>query len=158
MQIFWGVVKQANIDYAQLIWVDFVNHAKQFLKSTTARIPFYRFTKCLIAHFIKNYPEIDPRLEDKEHRPSMDHKYSKTRIQKTNTEKQGMRIPDNLISDAVRSTEAYKVYDEAQSINKVGLTETKKKRTSRAAATIKTIPKSRTKKVTFEPKKKVTTP
>jgi hypothetical protein len=160
MQIFWGVVKQAQINYAQLIWVDMVNHARQFLKSSTSIIPFYRFTKCLIAHFIEKYPDIDCRSEDKKLTPSVDHKYSKTRIQKTNTQVQGMRIPDNMIPDDVRDTEAYILYDEAQKIGKVGLTQTKKRRTSKkqtsTASTIKTIPKSRTKKVTRELKKKVT--
>ena len=67
MQIFWGIVKQANIDYAQLIWEDMVYQARQFQKASTTRIPFYRFTKCLIAHFMKIHPDIDRRLEDKKH-------------------------------------------------------------------------------------------
>ena len=71
MQIFWGVVKQAKIDYGQLIWMDMVNHARQFHKSSTSKIPFYRFTKCLIAHFMEKYPDIDRRSEDKKHPPPL---------------------------------------------------------------------------------------
>ena len=103
------------------------------------------------------HPDIDRRVEDKQHTTAMDHMYSRTRIQKTNTKKQGMRIPASLLPEAILSTEAYKIYDEAQRIDKVGLTETKKGKTSKAAAKIKTIPKSRTKKVTIQPKKKVCT-
>jgi hypothetical protein len=156
MQIFWGVVKVATIDYAQLIWEDMVLQARQFKKASNSRIPFYRYTKCLIAHFMHIYPDIDRRSEDKEHTTAMDHMYTRTRIQKTYTQKQGIRIPLSLLTEAVLTTKAYEVFDDAQRNNIVGLTQMKKGKTSKTATTIKTIPKSRTKKVTLQPKKKVT--
>lgn len=45
--IFWGIVKVKSIDYAQLIWDEMV--LQQTKMKPTSKIPFYRFTKLLIA-------------------------------------------------------------------------------------------------------------
>ena len=134
-----------------------VHHARQFKKASTSRIPFYRFTKCLIAHFMHTYSDIDLRLEDKIHTIAMDHMYSQARIQKTNTEKQGMRIPERMLTDVVRNTKAFELYDNAQRNNSVGLTMKKGKTAAKSATKSKIVAKSRTKKVTRQPKKKLTT-
>lgn len=103
------------------------------------------------------HPDIDRRLEDKNHTTAMDHMYTRTKIQKTNTEKQGMIIPERLLTEAVRNTKAFELYDEAQKNNSVGLTMKKGKTEAKSATKSLIVPKSRTKKVTRQSKKKLTT-
>lgn len=89
LQLFWGVINLAHIDYTQLIWSDMVNQQNQFSKDPKAKIPFARFTKILIAHYMKKDSEIDPRLEDKLHSPAMDKPYTWVRIQGTTLKRKG---------------------------------------------------------------------
>lgn len=103
------------------------------------------------------YSDIDLRLEDKIHTTAMDHMYSRARIQKTSTEKQGMRIPERMLTDVVRNTKAFEEYDNAQRNNSVGLTTKKGKTAAKGTTKSKIVANSRTKKVTCQPKKKLTT-
>ena len=156
MQIHWGVVNVAHIDYAQLIWNDMVLQARQFKKATNSKIPFTRYTKLLISLFMHEDPEIDQRIKDKYHTSNMDQMYSRVRIQKTSTTKQGLRIPDLLLTEAVQNTDAFIVYDEAQRNDSVGLTSSKTKTAVKGVGKGKKVPTSRTKKSSRQPKRKLT--
>ena len=86
----------------------------------------------------------------------MDHKYSRSRIHITNTTKQGMRVPDRLLTDAVKNTVAYTDYDYAQKNDSVGITLKKTKATT-GEGVGKVQRKSRSKKIERAPKKKLVT-
>nr|GEU88276.1 monodehydroascorbate reductase [Tanacetum cinerariifolium] len=79
LQILWGIVKQANIDYAKRIWEEFVQSIHTFIKNkqnlsrhttgkkraTLIMIPSIRFTKLIIHHLQRRhkfYPRPDSPL------------------------------------------------------------------------------------------------
>ena len=142
LQFFWGVINKANIDYAQLIWDDMLFQADGIKKQEDKKVPFSRFTKLLVRHFMNKYSDIDPRIDDKQHTPSMDILLSSARVQTTSTTKRGMRIPECLLTDEVRATEAYNIYDAAEESGQVGAKSWK-------------VPPNRSKKVTRQPKRKL---
>ena len=109
----WGVVKNKHIDYAQLIWDEMIFQASKFKLNPKAKIPFYRYTKLLISRFMDKHNDIGKRPDDKHFSESMDYVYTQSKIHSTSTTKQGMRIPDYLLTDVIRETKAYSTYDQA---------------------------------------------
>ncbi|GJS43504.1 retrovirus-related pol polyprotein from transposon TNT 1-94 [Tanacetum coccineum] len=62
LQLFHGVVNRTNVDYAALLWWDFINNV--FQKKDVIQYP--RFTKLLIIDLIKKYPSI-PQTHDEDY-------------------------------------------------------------------------------------------
>ncbi|GJY42204.1 reverse transcriptase domain-containing protein [Tanacetum coccineum] len=62
-QLFHVVVNHTNVDYDALIWWDFMNNV--FQKKDVIQYP--RFTKLIIADFMKKFPDISLRLEEDYH-------------------------------------------------------------------------------------------
>nr|GEV43153.1 reverse transcriptase domain-containing protein [Tanacetum cinerariifolium] len=71
LQMLWGVVTGTNVDYAELIWEEFIQAIKNFfsdmanLKVLTKKpkphvIPYYRFTK-LIIYYLGHAPAKQPK-------------------------------------------------------------------------------------------------
>nr|GEW38526.1 integrase, catalytic region, zinc finger, CCHC-type, peptidase aspartic, catalytic [Tanacetum cinerariifolium] len=83
LQILWGIVKQANINYAERIWEEFVQSMHTFIKDkwnlswhTTGKkrvtlivIPSIRFTK-LIIHHLQRRHKFHPRPDSPLHLPN----------------------------------------------------------------------------------------
>ncbi|GJZ07761.1 hypothetical protein Tco_0542044 [Tanacetum coccineum] len=62
-QILWGMFYKKNVDFVELIWEDFMYHIDN-RKSTVARrsnMPYLRFTKEIIQHFISKDKNISLR-------------------------------------------------------------------------------------------------
>nr|GEW46494.1 copia protein [Tanacetum cinerariifolium] len=86
LQILWGIVKRANIDYAKRIWEEFTqsihtfNEDKRNLsrhttgkkKATLIMIPSIRFTKLIIYHLQRRY-RFHPRPDSPLHLPNEEH-------------------------------------------------------------------------------------
>nr|GEZ61758.1 hypothetical protein [Tanacetum cinerariifolium] len=64
MQIFHDVVNKANVDYASLIWLDFLYYVMQ---SKKIAIQYPRFTKLIIIDLIEKYESIPKRLDKEYH-------------------------------------------------------------------------------------------
>ncbi|GJX13912.1 hypothetical protein Tco_0205670 [Tanacetum coccineum] len=62
-KLFHVVVNRTNVDYAALLWWDFMNCVSQ--KKDYIQYP--RFTKLIIADLIKKYETISPRIEEDYH-------------------------------------------------------------------------------------------
>ncbi|GJX14083.1 hypothetical protein Tco_0205841 [Tanacetum coccineum] len=62
--MFHAVVNKVHIDYASLVWTDFISQVMQ-LKQTT--IQYTRFTKLIIIDLMEKYPSIAKRLDEEYH-------------------------------------------------------------------------------------------
>ncbi|GKF05297.1 hypothetical protein Tco_0035965 [Tanacetum coccineum] len=63
LQLFHAVVNRTNVDYAALLWWDFMNCVTQ--KKNVIQYP--RFTKLIIVDLMKKFPSIPPRIEEHYH-------------------------------------------------------------------------------------------
>ncbi|GJT17799.1 hypothetical protein Tco_0876505 [Tanacetum coccineum] len=60
IDILWGMFKRANVDYLELIWEDLayqIDHRKE-KRSRRKNMPFPRFTKIIINHFLKQHKSL----------------------------------------------------------------------------------------------------
>ncbi|GKE04132.1 hypothetical protein Tco_1396150 [Tanacetum coccineum] len=107
MQIFHVVVNKVHVDYASLLWSDFLHYVMQ--KKSFIQYP--RFTKLIIVDLIEKYESIPKRLEEEYHTIKDD-----TPLVSVYTTGEvivrGMQIPNDLLTDAIRDTQAYKDYVE----------------------------------------------
>ncbi|GJS78250.1 hypothetical protein Tco_0728131 [Tanacetum coccineum] len=63
LQLFHAVINRMHVDYAALLWWDFMNNMFQNKEA----IQYPRFTKLIIADLMKKFPNIPKRIEDDYH-------------------------------------------------------------------------------------------
>ncbi|GKB12166.1 hypothetical protein Tco_0846089 [Tanacetum coccineum] len=63
LQLFHAVINRTHVDYAALLWWDFMNNMFQNKEA----IQYPRFTKLIIADLMKKFPNIPKRIEDDYH-------------------------------------------------------------------------------------------
>ncbi|GKE51587.1 hypothetical protein Tco_1486743, partial [Tanacetum coccineum] len=171
--MLWGIITSTNVDYAELMWEEFVQSMQTFLtdkanlgsptkkgrKDKPHVIPYCRFTKLIICHLgrIHNIPQRSAslfHLAEKDFRLGNLKFVSKGKIDKVF----GMPIPNELISNNTRNASYYNAYLEmvAKHDQKVAAEkEGKKKYASTKQPKLKpAIKKSR--KLAPAPKPKVT--
>nr|GFA80657.1 E-beta-farnesene synthase [Tanacetum cinerariifolium] len=117
-----GIVKQANIDYAERIWKEFVQSIHSFIedkqnlsrhttgkkRATLIVIPSIQFTK-LIIHHLQRRHKFHPRPDSSLHLPNEDPVlgYLKFSAKGTKREVFGMPIPGSLITADIRAASYY---------------------------------------------------
>ncbi|GKC30206.1 hypothetical protein Tco_1037500 [Tanacetum coccineum] len=106
LQLFHVVVKRMNVDYATLLWWDFMNCV--FQKKDVIQYP--QFTKLIIADLMKKYPSIPQRLDEYDYSIKNDIPLVSV-YSRGNVLFQGMRIPDAFLTNAIRATNDYKEYE-----------------------------------------------
>ncbi|GJR19498.1 putative nucleotidyltransferase, ribonuclease H [Tanacetum coccineum] len=105
-QLFHVVVNHTNVDYDALIWWDFMNNV--FQKKDVIQYP--RFTKLIIADFMKKFPDISLRLEEDCH--SIKDDIPLVSVYTTgNVQVRGMLIPNAFLTEDIRDTDDYKEYE-----------------------------------------------
>ncbi|GJU41322.1 retrovirus-related pol polyprotein from transposon TNT 1-94 [Tanacetum coccineum] len=125
LQILWGVVNQANIDYAERMWEEFTQSIHTFIedkknlarhtqgkkKATLIVIPSVRFTKLIIFHLQRKH-KFHPRPESPLHLPTEEPVlgYLKFSAKGTKREVFGMSIPNDLITDDIRGEQYFNAY------------------------------------------------
>nr|GEZ95120.1 monodehydroascorbate reductase [Tanacetum cinerariifolium] len=125
LQILWGIVKQANIDYAERIWEEFVQSIHTFIedkrnlswhttrkkRATLIVIPSIRFTK-LIIHHLQRRHKFHPRPDSLLHLPNEEPVlgYLKFSAKGTKREVFRMPIPGSLITTDIRAASYYQEY------------------------------------------------
>ncbi|GJX00952.1 hypothetical protein Tco_0184865 [Tanacetum coccineum] len=125
LQILWGVVNQAHIDYAERMWEEFTQSIHTFIedKKNLARhtqgrkkanlivIPSVRFTK-LIIHHLQSKHKFHPRPGSPLHLPNEESVlgYLKFSAKGTKREVFGMPIPNNLITADIQGEQYYNAY------------------------------------------------
>ncbi|GKE41112.1 hypothetical protein Tco_1464517, partial [Tanacetum coccineum] len=103
--IFHVVINRVHVDYAALLWWDFLKCALQ--KKNVIQYP--RFTKLIIVDLMKNFDSIPPRLEEDYHSIKDDIPLVSV-YTIGNVTVQGMLISDEFITDDVYATKEYKEY------------------------------------------------
>ncbi|GJT89321.1 hypothetical protein Tco_1071038 [Tanacetum coccineum] len=125
LQILWGVINRAHIDYAERMWEEFTQSIHTFTedkknlaqhtlgkkKATLIVIPSMRFTKLIIFHLQRKH-KFHPRPESPLHLPTEEPilGYLKFSAKGTKREVFGMPIPNELITDDIRGADYYDAY------------------------------------------------
>ncbi|GJW32135.1 retrovirus-related pol polyprotein from transposon TNT 1-94, partial [Tanacetum coccineum] len=125
LQILWGVVNRAHIDYAERMWEEFTQSIHSFVedkknlalhtqgkkKSNPIVIPSIRFTK-LIIHHLQSKHKFHPRPGSLLHLPYEEYVlgYLKFSAKGTKQEVFGMPILNDLITADIRDGQYYNEY------------------------------------------------
>ncbi|GJZ91580.1 hypothetical protein Tco_0663507 [Tanacetum coccineum] len=107
LHIFHAVINKVHVDYASLLWWDFIHCVQQ--KKNAIQYP--RFTKLINADIMAKYESIPKRLEEDYHSIKDDTPLVNVYTTGKVTMK-GMLIPDDLLTNVIRDTQAYKDYVE----------------------------------------------
>ncbi|GJT39158.1 hypothetical protein Tco_0939023 [Tanacetum coccineum] len=113
-QILWGMFYKKNVDFAELIWEDLQYQIDN--RQTSARrcesIPYLRFTKVIIHHFLSKHKSISRRnglfMNSIKHdavlgRLKFVGKYEENKVY-------GMSIPDVMVNQEIKDSKAYHTY------------------------------------------------
>ncbi|GKE64629.1 hypothetical protein Tco_1518790, partial [Tanacetum coccineum] len=125
LQILWGIVNRAHIDYAERMWEEFTQSIHSFVKdkknlalhtqgkkkANPLVIPSVRFTK-LIIHHLQSKHKFHPRPDSPLHLPYEEYVlgYLKFSAKGTKREVFGMPILNDLITDDIRGEQYYNAY------------------------------------------------
>ncbi|GJT28723.1 hypothetical protein Tco_0908998 [Tanacetum coccineum] len=108
MQIMYCFVNNIHVDYAELLWEGLYYS----LHHPTSLIPYPRFTKIIISHYMTSFPKISRRARDRYHNLKDDDIMKTLFNSGRYKDKVGMKIPDWMISDEMKHTEHYQMYAE----------------------------------------------
>nr|GEY91159.1 hypothetical protein [Tanacetum cinerariifolium] len=108
MQMLYCFVKNIHVDYAELLWEGF----HYLLINPTAMIPYHRFTKLIMSHYMTTFSDISRGACDRYHN-TMDDVMIKSIFNSRKCKGViGMKIPDWMITDEIKFTENYWLYAE----------------------------------------------
>ncbi|GJZ74414.1 hypothetical protein Tco_0638560 [Tanacetum coccineum] len=125
LQILWGIVNRAHIDYAERMWEEFTQSIHTFTedkrklaqhtlgkkKATLILIPSIRFTKLIIFHLQRQH-NFHPRPESPLHLPTEEPVLGHLKFSAKGSKREvfGMTIPNDLINDVIRGADYYDAY------------------------------------------------
>ncbi|GJU38407.1 hypothetical protein Tco_1191364 [Tanacetum coccineum] len=101
-------VNNIHVDYAELLW-EGINYS---LHHPASSIPYPRFTKIIISHYMTIFPDISRRARDIYHNLQDDDIMKNIFNSGRNKNKVGMRIPAWMITEEMKQTEHYRMYVE----------------------------------------------
>nr|GEZ18628.1 hypothetical protein [Tanacetum cinerariifolium] len=109
---FAVVINKSNVDYAYLIWEDFVYQVEHKNQKKSNEMYYPRFTKVIIHHFMTKKPSIPRRNKVNWHYARDDILFSTIKMvsRHQNTQQYGAILPIELTSEDIRNTKAYKEY------------------------------------------------
>ncbi|GJU20210.1 hypothetical protein Tco_1153552 [Tanacetum coccineum] len=106
LQLFHTVVNHTNIDYAALLWWDFMNNV--FQNKNVIQYP--RFIQLIIANLMEKYPSI-PQRHDEDYHSIKDDTLLVSVYSTWNVLFRGMRITDAFLTAKICATDDYKEYE-----------------------------------------------
>ncbi|GJU98733.1 hypothetical protein Tco_1328004 [Tanacetum coccineum] len=109
MQMLYCFVNNVHVDYAELLW-EGLHYA---VEHPSTLIPYPRFTKLIVGHYMTAFPEISRRVHDKYHNLEHDEMVKSIFNSGKNKARVGMKIPSWMIIDEMKLTENYWMYAEA---------------------------------------------
>ncbi|GJY50288.1 hypothetical protein Tco_0441135, partial [Tanacetum coccineum] len=125
LQMLWGIITSTNVDYAELVWEEFVQAMQTFLtnkanlgsptkkgkKDKPHVIPYCRFMKLIICHLGRIH-NIYQRLASPFHLAEEDLRLGNLKFVSKGEEDEvfGMPIPNELISNNIRNAPYYNAY------------------------------------------------
>ncbi|GJU56962.1 hypothetical protein Tco_1234728 [Tanacetum coccineum] len=108
MQMMYCFVNNIHVDYAELLWEGLYYS----LHHPTSSIPYPRFTKIIISHYMTCFPDISRRARDMYHNLQDDDIMKNIFNSGRHKDKVGMQIPDWMITEEMKHTEHYRMYAE----------------------------------------------
>nr|GFB92451.1 hypothetical protein [Tanacetum cinerariifolium] len=111
-QLLWGLYHSRNIDYAFLIWEDFVYQIKHKKQKKGIEMYYLRFMKVIVHHFTSKDLSIPRRNKVNWHYVRDDNIFSTIKVvsRHQNTQQYGAILPIELTNEDIRNTTAYKEY------------------------------------------------
>ncbi|GJW35056.1 hypothetical protein Tco_0057976 [Tanacetum coccineum] len=108
MQMLYRFVNNFHVDYAELLWEGF----HYSLKNPTRMIPYPRFIKLIMSHYMTTFPEISRRARDRYHNLADDVMIKSIFNSRKSKDVVGMKIPDWMITDEMKLMKNYQLYAE----------------------------------------------
>ncbi|GKA63171.1 hypothetical protein Tco_0762777 [Tanacetum coccineum] len=108
MQMMYCFVNNIHVDYVKLLWEGIYYS----LQHPTSSIPYPRFTKIIISHYMTSFPKISRRARDMYHNLQDDDIMKNIFNSGRHKDKVGMKIPDWMITEEIKHTEHYMMYAE----------------------------------------------
>ncbi|GJW17189.1 retrovirus-related pol polyprotein from transposon TNT 1-94 [Tanacetum coccineum] len=105
LQMMYFFVNNIHVDYAELLWEGLYYS----LHHSTSLIPYPRFTKIIISHYMTSFPEISRRARDMYHNLQDDNIMKNIFNSGRYKDKVGMHIPDWMITEEMKHTEHYRM-------------------------------------------------
>nr|GEV73447.1 hypothetical protein [Tanacetum cinerariifolium] len=111
-QLLWGLYHSRNIDYAFLIWEEFVYQIEHKKQKKGIEMYYPRFTKVFIHHFMSKDLSIPRRNKINWHYVRDDNIFSTIKVvsRHQDTQQYGAILPIELTNKDIRNTTAYKEY------------------------------------------------
>nr|GEU77354.1 hypothetical protein [Tanacetum cinerariifolium] len=106
MQVIYCFIKNIHVDSVELLW----EGLHYSLMHPTKLIPYPRFTKIIIDHFMTENPDIPRRLHEHYHRVAIDEIVKSIFNSGKNKEGKRMRIPDWMLTEEMELTRHYQLY------------------------------------------------
>ncbi|GJR20741.1 hypothetical protein Tco_0969268 [Tanacetum coccineum] len=113
MQMLYCFVNNIHVDYAELLWEGLYYS----LHHPTSLIPYPRFTKIIVNHYMTIFLDISRRARDMYHNLQDDDIMKNIFNSGRHKNKVGMKIPDWMITDEMKQTEHYQMYTEVFGID-----------------------------------------
>nr|GEZ20216.1 hypothetical protein [Tanacetum cinerariifolium] len=111
-QLLWGLYHSKNIDYAFLIWEDFVYQIEHKKQKKGIEMYCPRFMKVIVHHFMSKDLSIPRRNKVNWHYVRDDNIFSTIKVvsRHQNTQQYGAILPIELMNEDIKNTMAYKEY------------------------------------------------
>ncbi|GJR09880.1 hypothetical protein Tco_0792532 [Tanacetum coccineum] len=114
IDILWGMFYRENVDYPELIWEDFafqIDHRKE-KKSRRETMPFSRFTKVIINHFLSQHKSLSKLKFQHYYIIKDDGIVSKLKFVRIGEDYQeyGLPIPDMMLNDKIKQSDSYQMF------------------------------------------------
>nr|GEX98549.1 hypothetical protein [Tanacetum cinerariifolium] len=111
-QILWGFYHRINIDFAYLIWEDFVYQVEHKNQKRSNEMYYPRFTKVIIDYFMTRKPSILRQNRINWHYVRDDVLFSTIKVvsKHQTTQQYGAILSIELTTDEIRNSKAYKEY------------------------------------------------
>ncbi|GJT67101.1 hypothetical protein Tco_1018581 [Tanacetum coccineum] len=106
MQMLFCFINNVHVDYAELLWEGLYYS----LTHPTTLIPYPRFTKIIIDHYMTKHLDISRRVHDNYHRVKNNNLVKHIFNSGKNKEGTGMKIPDWMLTDETKLTAHYQMY------------------------------------------------
>nr|GEW20510.1 hypothetical protein [Tanacetum cinerariifolium] len=110
-QILWGMYHKKNLDFAYLLWEDFVYQVEHKDAKKSNEMYYPRFTKVIINFFMTKDQSIPRRNKVNWNFARDDHMFTTVKlIRHQNTQQYGAILPIKLTNKAIRNSKSYKEY------------------------------------------------
>ncbi|GJX13215.1 hypothetical protein Tco_0204973 [Tanacetum coccineum] len=114
IDILWGIFYRENVDYPELIWEDFAFQIdyRQLKKGRRKNMPYPRFTKIIINHFLFKHQFLTKLQYLHTHKIKDDGIVSRLKFVRIGKDYQeyGLPIPEMMLTDGIKQSESYQMF------------------------------------------------